>query len=144
MTRTVHNSKLRGFTLIELMIVLAVVAILMAIALPTYNEYIRRAHRAEARAALLQAAQWLERAATATGVYPPAADFPAALNTVSTYTITVAPITATPGADFRLTATPIGGQIGDKCGSYTLDNTGLRGANGTTTDPTIINACWGK
>ena len=47
----------KGFTLIEVMIVVAIVGILAAIALPSYNEYIRRGHRAEARAALLQGAQ---------------------------------------------------------------------------------------
>ena len=50
----------RGFTLIEVMIVVAIVGILSAIALPSYNEYIRRGHRAEARAGLLQADEMLE------------------------------------------------------------------------------------
>jgi len=60
----------QGFTLIELMIVVAVVGILSAIAYPSYTEYVRRGHRADARAGLLQVQQWLERAATATGTYP--------------------------------------------------------------------------
>ena len=64
------HHKQKGFTLIELMVVVAVVGILSAIAYPSYAEYIRRGHRADARAGLLQAQQWLERAATATGAYP--------------------------------------------------------------------------
>ena len=72
----------QGFTLIEMMIVVAVIGILSAIAYPNYTEYVRRGHRAEARAGLLQAAQWLERAATATGTYPLAAAFPANLKKV--------------------------------------------------------------
>ena len=54
----------QGFTLIELMIVVAIVGILSAIAYPSYAEYVRRGHRADARAGLLQAQQWLERAST--------------------------------------------------------------------------------
>ena len=50
----------QGFTLIELMIVVAIVGILSAIAYPSYAEYIRRGHRADARAGLLQAQQWLD------------------------------------------------------------------------------------
>ena len=69
-----------GFTLIEVMIVVAIVAILSAVALPSYSEYIRRGHRAEARASLLQAQQYMERAATATGLYP--SDLPASLKAV--------------------------------------------------------------
>ena len=61
-----------GFTLIELMIVVAIVGILSAIAYPSYAEYIRRGHRADARAGLLQAQQWMERAATASTALPAA------------------------------------------------------------------------
>lgn len=62
----------QGFTLIEVMITVAIIGIVSAIAYPSYTEYIRRGHRADARAGLLQAAQWMERAATATGSYPTA------------------------------------------------------------------------
>ena len=139
--------KQKGFTLIELMIVVAVVGILSAIAYPSYTEYVRRGHRADARAGLLQAQLWMERAATATGVYPTA--LPANLtwsgDTSKRYTIGFAANNT--NAAFTLTAAPKnpGPQASDKCGTYTLSNTGLRGANGkTSTQSGYDTNCWGK
>lgn len=131
----------QGFTLIEVMITVVIVAILAAIAYPSYQEYVRRGHRAEARSALLQGAQWLERAATAQGTYPLTNQFPAGLTTVPNGRYTIA--LQSDGATFTLTATPQGSQAGDKCGAYTLTHTGLRGANGVTTG-SIIGDCWGR
>lgn len=131
-----------GFTLIEMMIVVVVIGILSAIVYPNYTEYVRRGHRAEARAGLLQAAQWLERAATATGTYPLAAAFPANLKKVPNDRYDLS-ITSTDGATYTLTATPKGAQTGDKCGNYTLTHAGLRGAKDVTTGD-IVTECWGK
>jgi type IV pilus assembly protein PilE len=140
------NHPHRGFTLIEVMIVVAIVAILTALAFPSYTEYIRRGHRAEARAALLQASQWMERAATATGTYPPTASFPTTLTTIKSgrYTIAVAspPASAASGTAYTLTATPAGGQQGDKCGNYTLTHTGVRGAASGALP--LMTECWNK
>ena len=126
-----------GFTLIELMIVVAIVGILSAVAYPSYTEYVRKGHRAEARAGLLQAAQWMERAATATGVYPD--DIPTSLQSVpgGRYTISA----ESDGATFELTADPAGTQTGDKCGSYTLTHTGARDNTGLKTG-TTKEECW--
>lgn len=138
----------RGFTLIELMIVVAVVGILSAVAYPSYQEYVRRGHRAEARSGLLQAQQWLERAATATGTYP-TASLPTTLTWSSDgskrYTIALA--ASNTSTSYTLTATPksTSAQASDKCGTYSLSNSGLRGAAGKTSDQTGYNSdCWGK
>jgi type IV pilus assembly protein PilE len=56
-----HRRPISGFTLIELMIVVAIVAILASIALPSYTSYIARARRADARTQLRQAAQFMQR-----------------------------------------------------------------------------------
>ena len=139
--------KQKGFTLIELMIVVAVVGILSAIAYPSYTEYVRRGHRADARAGLLQAQLWMERAATATGVYPTA--LPANLtwsgDTSKRYTIGFAANNT--NAAFTLTAAPKspGPQASDKCGTYTLSNTSLRGAASKKQgDSGYDTDCWGK
>ncbi len=133
--------RLRGFTLIELMIAVAVIAILAAVALPSYSEYVRRSARAEARAALMQGAQWMERAATAMGTYPDTAAFPTNLTRVPSdrYTIALASPAGNVAGTYTLTATPRGAQAGDKCGSFTLTHTGVRNVTGGT--ETMQN-CW--
>lgn len=143
MTQSTTRTKQVGFTLIELMIVVAIVGILSAIAYPSYTEYVRRGHRAEARTGLLQAQQWLERAATAQGVYPTA--LPNALQWKKAdgtadpdkrYTIGFK--AGNTNAAFTLIATrKAGAQSNDRCGDFTLPNTGAMSIenNASTTNP---------
>jgi type IV pilus assembly protein PilE len=124
----------RGFSLIELMVALVIIAILVAVAVPQYQQYVQRARRAEASATLLQAASWLERVATAQGSYPLDTEsngpgLPTALQATPNghYLLT---LHSTDGGHFTLTATPQGGQTNDSCGALTLTETASQGAAG--------------
>jgi type IV pilus assembly protein PilE len=134
----------RAFSLIELLIVLVLLGILTAVALPTYDEYILRSHRAEARTALLQAALRLEREATATGVYPNAA-LPESLAAPPGGRYRIARVVPTNSEDagirFALRATPQGAQARDRCGTFTLSNTGERGLSNNSAS---VADCWNR
>lgn len=135
----------RGFTLIEVLIVAVIAAVLTAIALPQYTAYVQRSHRANARAALLQAAQWLERAATAQGNYPERATVPSSLLTVEgdRYTIGFKVLNA---SAFVLQAMPRAAQARDECGVFELNEAGLRtqSASALVPAPLSAQACWNR
>ena len=129
-----------GFTLIEVMMVVAIVAILTAIAIPNYFQFIARGHRSEARATLTQAAQWMERWRTERGTYVGAA-LPAALTRSPAAGTQMYGIGVVSAANtYTLTATAQGPMAGDGCGNLTLDNTGQRGRTGTE----AMDICWGR
>lgn len=130
--------KSQGFSLIELMIVVAVVGILAAVALPAYRGHVAKAHRAEAQAVLLEAAQFMERWFTTNNRYDTAV-LPAALTTspkgAGTVRYNIAPTVLTQ-TTFTLTATQL---IGDTaCGNFTITQTGQRGHTGTWP----LDQCW--
>ncbi len=134
-----------GFTLVELVIVVAVIGILAAVAYPSYTEYVRRGYRAEARAGLMQAAQWMERASTASGAYPSSSAFaatPLAKVASNTYVIAIQDRT---DSTYILKATPQNAQRGDRCGNFTLEQSGLRGANGKNANAADFDgSCWSQ
>ena len=145
------DMKSSGFTLIELMVVVAIVAIVSAVALPSYNNSIAKSRRAEARGQLLEAAQFMQRFYSQNDSFSQdragtAVAMPAGLATVpktaavgaATYSISYS---ATPTvASFRVQAVRrVGGPMAsDKCGAFLLDNTGRRTISGTGT----TDECW--
>jgi type IV pilus assembly protein PilE len=132
-----------GFTLIEVAIAMTIIAILAAIAIPAYTQYIVRGHRSEARGSLMLAAQWMERWRTERGSYLDGGNPPPLPVTVSPptgtpmYTIALANTT---NATYTLEATPVGSMANDPCGRLQLNNRGVRNQTGTA-DP---NLCWGR
>lgn len=141
----------RGITLIELMIVMAIVAILASIAYPSYQEHLRRGQRAEARAQLMEAAQFMERTFTVTNNYSIAvgggaialpqnlAQSPKPPQPVM-YNINL----VTTPATYTLTAVPVGGGMmaGDRCGTLQIDQTGTQSVSGGAT--ATAAECWGR
>jgi type IV pilus assembly protein PilE len=130
----------------ELMIVVAIIGILAAIAYPSYQEYVRRGQRAEAKSQLLAAAQFMERNFTMNNSYAGvgAAELTLAglnqspkLPAAAAYNITVVSAATT----YALQAAPVGVMAGDKCGTITLDQTGLQGVAGATA---TAAECWGR
>ena len=141
-----------GFSLIELMIVVAVIGILAAVAYPSYQDYVARAARAQARNAMLDIAQLEERFLTSNNTYkvfsgpgggtaPPAGwqNFSGPDLGSRKYDISVAAGASGIGTSFVISAAPANGYADSKCGTLTLNSAGQRGQSAGT-----VGDCWGK
>ena len=135
-----------GFTLVELMVTVAILGIISAIAYPSYTQYVLRANRAEVRSILLETVQFLEQNYTTANRYDQTSAGAAIVLPYLTspktgtkkYDITVAYVAAA-GQDFTLRAAPAGVMTSDACGTYTLTYAGIQDNSSGT-----IAECWGK
>lgn len=137
------TAKNRGFTLIELMVTVAIVGILAAIAYPSYQNYILKSNRAAATGCLLEYAQFMERTFTQNMAYNPSGFSLPALqcsqDLSSRYAFSMA-ANSLSNRTYTLVAVPTARQS-DGCGSLTYNHAGQKGAKGVTT-AAAVQECW--
>jgi len=138
-----NSGKSAGFTLIELMIVVAIIGIIAAIAYPSYRNNVMATHRTNAQADLMKLAQWMERKYLQQnysyqdgGSEPTLPQARSPVDGAKMYDLTV---TTSDKNEFELKATPVGGQTDDKCGTLTLNQTGVKEA---TKGGSVVTDCW--
>ena len=146
---------LSGFTLIELMVTVAILAIIAAVAYPSYAEQVAKGRRAEARSLVLESTQWMERFYSENYRYDKntanvavatlyAAAYPQVPATgTKTYSLTLENAAA---ASYTLVAERSGAMAYDKCGDYVLTHTGAKGLRNFSSDyadeAAAVKACW--
>jgi type IV pilus assembly protein PilE len=123
----------RGFTLIELVVVMVIAAILAAIAIPNYSEYVVRSNRSAAQSfisdiASRQAQFFLDRRTYATTVAALNVTVP---NEVAARYAVAIDVQVGPPLTYTVTATPTGSQAGDRCGAMTINQAGNKTAAAT-------------
>lgn len=147
----------KGFTLIELVVTMVIAAILAALAIPAYSSYVRKAHRTDAKSALLDMASLEERYFSTQNVYTQtwsdlgysgtgAISVGSGYYTVAVPSLTaaIAPTATSVGSPalYSLTATAVGSQLKDtQCYQFTVTSGGVR----TSVDSSNVDstaACW--
>jgi type IV pilus assembly protein PilE len=136
----------KGFTLLELMIALGVIAVIATFAAPSYRLHVAKGHRMDAAAALYRAAQYVESSPnmSVSDALPrlPAGFDQAPANGDPVYRLRLSGQSESNGG-YSISAEPV--QPGDECGAFVLDATGARSNRlDETLTPPKVAACWGQ
>ena len=137
MRKTGEEQTQEGVTLIEILVVVALVAVLLGLAVPSYQQYLQRGHRVEATRSLYTVAACQERVRARNGQY----DTTRCIDNADTkhYQVTLTPPGQTSVAFYTAIAVPKKPAEGDRCGGLSLDQAGARRISG---DPARTAACW--
>ena len=126
-----------GFTLLELTIVVLIISILLGLAVPSYQRYLQRGHRAEAVRMLLAAAACQERIRAVTGFYDTTRCLDGSGD--ARYRLSFVPADRASTMVFTLLAEPPADSTSDDCGTLTLDQSGRRG---NAVGASATRECW--
>lgn len=156
--RSMRPAKMTGFTLIDLLISVAIVAVLVAVALPSYTSYVAKAKRTEAKTQLVLASNFMMMFSSANDSYlhdrannTVISQIPASLarspaTGTKSYTLQIplgsAPLTN--DMSFTLYMVPSDSMASDQCGTLTLTSTGVQGVivNGVADTGSLRDTCW--
>lgn len=131
--------KYSGFTLIELVVAMAIMVILIAVAYPSYNSYVQKTRRSDGQTALMDLANRMDRYFTENNSYAGATLTTVGMPATSPQSYYNLSITSATATAFTIQATPTGAQAGDTtCGNLTLNQLGQKGKSGTA----AVADCW--